>query len=371
MTIYHVLDEAEPFSEHNGGAISRWASNTLRDGTEVVVCPSHDDSWKFPPERVFRLPMWAFTHKIHPFLYRVHWSVQRAVYSRIFMPLVRKMQPGDVMYMHNRVECAWIIAELAHKFGIHVVLHMHNSLILRSSRRQLKALKNTPIVFCSRFLKDEVEAAFPGHFTNTSVVYNGADGEKFTLKARPANDVPEIIFTGRLVPYKGIHILLEAMGLLEQRGVQARCKVVGGLGFGASGKSRYIEQLKRDCPPNAELVGYKSGDALAELLRKADIFCCPSIWNDPFPLAPLEGMASGLPIVASRTGGIPEALAYGGGILVPPDDPAALADALQRLVQDPTLRETLSAEARTAFQEHFLWQNVRDQYRAVIRKVLS
>jgi glycosyltransferase involved in cell wall biosynthesis len=82
-------------------------------------------------------------------------------------------------------------------------------------------------------------------------------------------------------------------------------------------------------------------------------------------------MASGLPVVAAKMGGIPEALAYGGGILVPPNDEEALAAALQQLVEDVPLRERLGREALQAFREHFVWDNVRNQYGSVIRGLAS
>ena len=104
------------------------------------------------------------------------------------------------------------------------------------------------------------------------------------------------------------------------------------LDLGRANPPDMCSKLERTRPGNTELVGYKSGSEFANLLRQADIFCCPSIWDDPFPLAPLEAMAAGLPVVASRTGGIPEALAYGGGLLVPPNDVVALAAALQKLI---------------------------------------
>jgi glycosyltransferase involved in cell wall biosynthesis len=119
------------------------------------------------------------------------------------------------------------------------------------------------------------------------------------------------------------------------------------------------------------LLGYRAGHEFASLLRQADIFCCPSIWNDPFPMSLLEAMSSGLPVVASKIGGIPEQLAYGGGILVPPDDQEALADVLERLMEDASYRESLGSEASRASRGHFLWDNTRRQYDSVIDGLAS
>ena len=88
-------------------------------------------------------------------------------------------------------------------------------------------------------------------------------------------------------------------------------------------------------------------------------------------MALLEAMASGLPVVASKTGGIPEELAHGGGIMVPPDDKDALARALQPLLKDAEYREKLGNDALQAFSKYFLWDTVRYQYRSVIGGLAS
>jgi spore coat protein SA len=370
-TIYHLLDEREAFSERNGGAISRWAANTLREGAEVIVCPSFDGSWKFPPDRIYKMPGWERVRPIHPVLYRLPWMLQKAYCLRVFTPLLRRLKSGDLIYVHNRPAYAAVLATVAKRHNVRVVLHMHNSLLLSANRGQIRALREVPIVYCSEFLRKETEQAIPKHFERTHVVYNGADEKRFRPHMREVKHSFNVIFTGRLVPYKGVHVLLEAMRILEKHGVDVNCKIVGGSGFGNSKDTRYVRRLKRDAPSNCELVGYRSGEAFSELLQNSDVFCCPSIWNDPFPLAPLEGMAAGLPIVASSVGGLPEALAHGGGILIPPNNPGALAEALGTLAKDEGRCKQLGREAREAVERHFFWSNVRAQYLSAVQELQS
>ncbi|HTV53805.1 MAG TPA: glycosyltransferase family 4 protein [Terriglobia bacterium] len=369
--VYHLLDEAEIFSERDGGAISRWAANVLREGSEIVICPSFDASWDFPAERVYQLPNWSLTDPIHPVLYRLPWPLQKNAYLFVLRGLLQKLKRGDLLYIHNRPAPAAALSTVAAQHGVQIVLHMHNSHLIQASKGQLDALRKTPIVFCSRFLEGEANRALPNHFESTHVVHNGADGKKFHCKREGRNPTPTIIYTGRLVPYKGVHVLLEAMRILERNKINARCKIVGGAKFGNSRSTRYVRKLQRRKSSNTELLGYLAGESLAEQLRGADIFCCPSVWNDPFPMALLEGMATGLPVVASETGGIPEQLAHGGGVLVPPNDPQALATALERLVQDTVYREELSAKALASFKEHFFWSGVRKQYERVVQGLLA
>jgi spore coat protein SA len=369
--IYHLLDESEHFSEFRGGAISRWVANVLRNGNETVICPSFDNSWGYPLSRLFRLPRWDRCNQVHPLLYRSPWMVQKRIYLHVFRPLLERLKRGDILYIHNRPECADVLGRAAEQRGIHLVLHMHNSLLHPFSRKHLPALKDVPVVFCSEFLRKEATSAYPNHFQKTHVVYNGADSNKFRLGGRTRKSVPQIIFTGRLVPYKGLHVLMGAMRILQSQGIEAKCTIVGGSAFGGSRPTRYVRKLERTRPSNTELIGYRAGDEFAGLLRQADIFCCPSIWNDPFPMSLLEAMASGLPVVASKIGGIPEQLAYGGGILVPPNDKEALATALRQLLEDSSYRERLGNEAFRASREHFLWDNTRHQYDSLIRGLVS
>jgi len=369
--VYHLLDEAESFSEFSGGAISRWVANVLKDGKEMVVCRSFDDSWGFPSHRVYRLPNWDLCDRVHPILFRSPWVIQEPIYRGVLFPLLEKLESGDILYIHNRPECAEVLAEAAESRGIRVVLHMHNSLMNPRSRKHIPALKIVPVVFCSEFLRTEVTSAYPNHFRNTHVVYNGADKKLFRANTRVRRSVPQIIFTGRLVPYKGVHVLAGAMRILQDRGIGAKCTIIGGSAFGGSRPTRYVRKLERTRPSNTELIGYRAGDELASLIRNADIFCCPSIFNDPFPMSLLEAMACGLPVVASATGGIPEQLAHGGGVMVPPDDEEALATALQRLLEDPSYREKLGKEALLASRGNFLWENTRHQYDSLIHGLAS
>jgi len=367
--IFHLLDEQEVFSDHAGGAISRWAANMLRNGPEIIVCPSYDSSWGFPAERLYVLPKWSWTDPVHPLLYRLPWFLQRPIYLAVFAPLLEKLRPGDILYVHNRPECAAVLATVARQRGFTLMLHMHNSHLIRANRHQKAALRNTPIVFVSEYLRAECQAAWPDHQAPTCVVYNGADDTIFHSGAPRRQSPPEIIFTGRLIPIKGVHILVEAMRLLESRGVQARCTIVGGSGFGNRRKTFYVRKLEAGKCANTTLAGYRTGSAVAELLRDADIYCLPSVWKDPFPLSVLEALATGMPVVASNTGGIPEELAWGGGLMVEPNNPKLLADALESLIQNPGMRERMGAEALVVFKEHFLWSTVRKQYESFLAQL--
>ena len=114
-----------------------------------------------------------------------------------------------------------------------------------------------------------------------------------------------------------------------------------------------------------------SGVRLAEYFRTSDLFCIPSIFDDPFPLAPLEAMASKLAVVATQSGGIPEAFSEGGALLIPKDSAARLAEALETLLLNTSLREEIADAGYASYRRQFTWSCIRLKYQEIIKAVSS
>jgi glycosyltransferase involved in cell wall biosynthesis len=147
----------------------------------------------------------------------------------------------------------------------------------------------------------------------------------------PANDPPIVGYAGRLVRLKGVDVLLRAAATLPE----LRVEVAG------DGPERpRLETID----PRATFLGWQP--RLDDLLVRWDLFALPSR-EEAFGIAALEAMAAGLPVVASRVGGLPELIDDGlTGLLVPPEDPPALAAALAGLAADPALRARMGQAAR-------------------------
>jgi spore coat protein SA len=365
---YHFLPEAETFSEFKGGAISRWAAKVLRDEPNtIIVCSSADDTWGFAPERVHLAPAIRTYLK---FRGRRHYppqlsgSLLRHFYGRD----LPTFQPGDVIWVHGVPAIAEALLSAAKRAGARVVFHLHSSAFATDSRPVMVRLKRHAdlIVFCSDFLGREARSRFPD-LTRTAVLYNGADETMFyPATPREHQGMPVVLFASRLVPQKGAHVLIEAMRSLERDSIELQAKIFGASAFGGSAVSSYIRSLQKDLPSNVELCGYQSGHSLAQQFREADIFCLPATYEDPFPLAILEAMASQLAIVASHAGGIPEALADGAGKLVQPNDSRALATALTELATQHDLRTQMAAQAFSTFRRRFSWEIVQAGYRRLL-----
>jgi glycosyltransferase involved in cell wall biosynthesis len=167
-----------------------------------------------------------------------------------------------------------------------------------------------------------------------------------------------LVAVGNLYPIKGHRVLLDALKRMEENGVRGWRAAIAGRGQ----ELEPLQQLARShgITDRLHLLGYR--EDVPDLLAAADIFVMPSIWEG-LPLALLEAMFSGKAIVATAVSGIPEAIASGEhGLLVPPSDPAALADALARLARDPELRRRLGAAARARAVAEFTVERMADEY---------
>jgi spore coat protein SA len=372
-TTFHVLTEAEPFSEFHGGAISRWAGNVLRDTSHsVVVCPSADDSWKFAPESITLLPGLGFYKRFRRYFPHLPWFIHSRVIREIFRALLKRLRPGDIVWIHNRPEFAVALTMHIHRAGGRVVLHLHNSHLVNGPEQLMRRVRVDRLIFVSQFLLEQARRKFPS-LGAASVLYSGADETIFypAVGGRPNSPTATVLFAGRLVEEKGIHVLLDAMTLLGKEAVRLQAQIVGSSSFGMGEETDYIRALKAASPATVTFLPYRSGASLGDLFREADMFCSPSVWDEPFGLVNVEALASGLPVVSTYSGGASEILANGGGVMVERGSAVQLASALRRLVENPELRTRLGQQGYAAFRERFTWANARTQVQEIQRMLLA
>ena len=170
---------------------------------------------------------------------------------------------------------------------------------------------------------------------------------------------------GRLVVAKDFPTLIRAVGLLRKQGVDCSLEIVGG---GPEESSIREEVNRLGLKQHVKLAGFQ--DNVGARLRSWTLFAVSSI-NEGQPIALLEAMAHGLPCVVTSVGGIPDTLKNEKeGLIVPPRDPNALADALQRLIEDGDLRRRLGSSARDRVCKEFsieaLASRCCDIYRATL-----
>jgi len=183
---------------------------------------------------------------------------------------------------------------------------------------------------------------------------------------------PAIGYLARLSKEKGLHVLVDAFIELRRRGTQpdVRLHLAGWMGEGHQDYAESQFQKLRDAglAEAFEYVGSVDRTAKIEFLRGLDLLSVPTVYREPKGLFVLEALAAGVPVVQPAHGAFPELIAAtGGGTLVPPEDPIALADELERLLGDPAARAALALTGQRAVHTAFradgmargTWQTIR------------
>jgi glycosyltransferase involved in cell wall biosynthesis len=157
-------------------------------------------------------------------------------------------------------------------------------------------------------------------------------------------DSETVMFVGSLVVRKGLPVLLEALALVKRRRPQVKLIVVGASGRETDAPSGQCQRL--GIAANVAFRGFQTAEEIAKLHLQSQVFVLPS-QNENSPNALAEAMVSGMPVVATRVGGIPSLVEDGQtGLLVPWGDPQALADKIEWLLAHPEERERLGNNAR-------------------------
>ncbi len=174
-----------------------------------------------------------------------------------------------------------------------------------------------------------------------------------------AQDGETILFVGRLRTRKAVAVLFEAFAEVAAARPRARLVV---LGDGEQRAALEAQRARLGLESRVDLRGAVPREETARWLREADIFCLPSTYEG-FPLAILEAMAQGLPVVATRVAGVPEAIEEGAsGLVVDAEDGRALAAALVALLSDPDRRGRYGTRGRELLAERFSIADVSARY---------
>jgi glycosyltransferase involved in cell wall biosynthesis len=184
-----------------------------------------------------------------------------------------------------------------------------------------------------------------------------------SLEGRAAEAAPRaaerpftVGYFARVAPEKGLHLLADAFRLLRAAGGQARLEVAGYLGPEHGEYLAGIQKQIEQWGLGAEFRYHGTLDRAGKLafFRSVDVLSVPSPYVEPKGLYLLEAMASGLPVVQPRHGAFPEMIANtGGGLLVEPGNPAAFAEALRRLRDDPALRADLGRRGAEGVRRYY------------------
>ena len=182
-------------------------------------------------------------------------------------------------------------------------------------------------------------------------------------------DRPLVVFVGRITRQKGLPVLLRAADRLDPDTQLLLCAGQPDTAELAAEVTGLVQDLRDSRSGVIWLSGMLARREVIQLLSHATAFVCPSLY-EPLGIVNLEAMACGTAVVASRVGGIPEVLADGQtGLLVPPGDPAALADAVNTLVRDQSMAAAMGRRGRERAIAEFDWAGIAAQTVALYQEL--
>jgi starch synthase len=236
------------------------------------------------------------------------------------------------------------------------------------------------VIAVSEGMRADVLSVYPAvDPAKVHVIYNGIDAEQYSPDS--ATDVierygvdttkPSVVFVGRITRQKGVPVLLRAAAQLDpdvQLVLCAGAPDTPELGAEVAG---LVEELRKTRAGVIWLSGMLSKREVIQLLSHSTLFACPSVY-EPLGIVNLEAMACGTAVVASKVGGIPEVVADGEtGLLVPPDDPDALAESITALTRDRDRAKAMGAAGRERAQSQFDWGKIAGQTAELYRSVVQ
>lgn len=266
---------------------------------------------------------------------------------------IRNMNPADkpeivhAHFAHDQAHIARIIASIL-KIPYSVTTHATDIFVPKCKTRLLRVLSDASIVFTiSRYNLNYLNAHYSSSW-NIVVAKLGLDTERLPERKNPP--IPHMIIctASGLVSKKGVPVLLQAMRLLFRRNMDCRLTVIGSDPNGVT-----LQKFKEDnADINVDFVGMLTSEETLDLVSRASVFALPCIEaengdRDGIPVAIMEAMGIGLPCISTEVSGIPELIENGvSGLLVKPESPEELADAIASLLTDREMADRLGREGR-------------------------
>jgi len=292
--------------------------------------------------------------------------------------------PFDLVHAHD-----WLVAftswTIKHLYRIPLVSTIHateygrNKGLHNDTQRYISDVEwwltyeSWKVIVCSYYMKYELTNIFQIPNDKIEIVFNGVDpksfehvDETFNRQNFAAENEKIVFFVGRLVPEKGVQVLLDAAPKVLRYCPEAKFIIAG------TGPSE--EYLKKkahmiNIGPKVYFTGYIDDNTRNGLYRSAQVAVFPSTY-EPFGIVALEGMAAHTAVVVSDVGGLSEIVEHGvDGLKVYPNNPNSLADNIIHLLKNPDLSRTLEKRAYQKVINRFSWQSIAKETKGVYQAV--
>jgi glycosyltransferase involved in cell wall biosynthesis len=321
-------------------------------------------------------------------------------------------QRCDVVHVQHASQYVPVIR--AYNPTAKIVLHLHAEWFSQSNPAMLnRRIRHIDLLTTvSNYITEKTRRQFPSIADRCETAYNGIALAEFSREKDYQNSArrlqKRIVYAGAISPHKGLHVLTDAMDIVARQYQNVQLDIVGPpssypVEENFDMKNRELLQTLAPFYPRKGLTYLKSKlpgrglkvDAYQSFLFSkltdvtatrvnflgmvprhelinhyydADVFVFPSIWDEGFGLPPVEAMAAGVPVVASKSGAVTETVVHGNtGFLVEKNAPQALAEAILKLLRSDGLREQMGRAGRRRALCHFTWEaaaaSMRDRYR--------
>ena len=312
-----------------------------------------------------------------------------------------EQQKCDVIHLQHCL--AYAPAIRARNPRSKIVLHLHAEWFSQNKPARLQRwLRHVDLVTTvSHYITEKTKRDFPEIADRCETTYNGIEAEEFARDrdyGTTRSAKKRILYSGVVSPHKGLHVLVEAFKLVAKRFPNVQLDIAGPFGnfpfaetfdlkdqeqfdrlahfypFYALSAESYLSHLKRLVPQNiaskVTFLGFIPRSQLIDCYYSADVFAFTPIWNEGFGIPPVEAMAAGVPVVATRSGGVVETVKHQQtGFLVEKNNPQQVAESIVTLLENDALRMALGKAARQHVLNHFTWDRVAsrmyERYRAL------
>ena len=351
---------------------------------DVITC-EHADA---PAEetdgnlRVFRVPAAQgddFVHWVH------NLNVSMEAKADEILGLAGTSEP-TVIHAHD-----WLAGfagkNLKHKHKlplvgtIHATEHGRNHGIHTDLQRYIHGVEwelcyeSWRVICCSHYMKEEINSVLAAPVDKMDVIANGVDPRKFDIEfdkaefrewfAKPNERL--IFFVGRMVPEKGVQVLIQSLPEILPAYNDVKVVVVGG------GDRAHLVKLAEELGVSDRVVftGYIDDETLVKLYNVIDVAVYPSLY-EPFGIVALEAMVAGVPVVVTEVGGLREVVDHGiNGLTTWADNPDSLAWAILRILKNPYSARQMVRNAKRKVEEQFNWELIASQTLGTYERVWS
>ncbi|MDD3579721.1 MAG: glycosyltransferase family 4 protein [Desulfobacca sp.] len=388
-----IGSELFPIPPIRGGAAELFiekAASCLTRYRPLIVSPADPDlprQERRDNVEYIRVPMSGW----RAWLYR-RYREYFPLYDRQVAKLIHHRQPV-LVHVHNRPLLA---LSLKQRYAVKapVILHLHNLYNSLGKRERPEPGTMIPVeglVACSQFVLNAEKNRLGLGAAAYSVIYNGVDVKAFRSRwdqTRQAQEVrhqyqlsdePTVLYVGKLRESKGVDLILGAMSRVWRIIPDAVLVLVGGTEFGRGRTQRVTAFYKELCQQidraagRIVLTGFIPPSQMPQAYLLGDLFVGPSQIAEGLGMVFLEASASGLPIIATRMGGIPEVVKDGlnGVLLEEKDNPDELAQKMVMLLEDRERSRKIGEQGRLWVQQNFAWQKIAQDLEMFYDRIIA